>query len=158
MEKITKYKNEVSGAEFTSAEECRKSEAKSLSIEKIFSFWKDGEKATKKKSEGTCEFSNGGWAVQRSKEDLEALTKAIIKAVTLHEPGIIQSYYQKEGLLSNMVNAQYLLGRILSDGNSPIWHWLCVHGDICPTCFREYGQMYYAINCKHDNTIPVRKF
>lgn len=153
MKAVTKYKNEITGAEFNDKEKCRKSEAESLSIKKIFSFWKEN-----KNPKDSCEFSNGGWCFQRSSADLDALTHAIIKAVALHEPSIAEDYQKKDGGIKPVhVNAQFWLGRILSESNSEIYHFLCIHGSICSRCYREYGQQYYAINCKCDGKIETRK-
>lgn len=37
-------------------------------------------------------------------------------------------------------------------------HWSGLRQCVCPTCFRVYGQPYFAINCQHEKSkIPTRE-
>jgi len=146
-----KFVNEITGREFDNEKDALMSEASSISIASIFRFWKQP-----KEAKHSCDFDNWNWCYQRTKEDLDALTTAIIRAVNLHEPWIAEQYKKEGGIKPEHVNALFMLGRYLDDGNSEIRKWLSIHTCICPTCFRQYGQIYYATHCAHDGKIHTR--
>lgn len=151
MKSVTQYKDEVTGALFNTAKAAIASEKKHMSLRKMFSWAKSGEKATTKKNEhDTCSFANGGWCVQRDKAFVDRLTNTIIEAVFLFEPWVWKEYEKHGGLKPEFVHGTALLGRYLE--SSPISKYLSLHLCVCKKCFREYGQPYYAIQCKCNGT------
>ena len=147
MRKINKYVDTISGREFETEELALKSEAKNNGIKKLFSFWKEP------KDDGTCKFANGGWCYQRTKEDFEKFQDALIEAINKYEPWIAKQYEKHGGLKREYMGSGYIIGRYLDDGNSELYHQYGILSDICPKCFRQYGQPFYAINCLCDGTV-----
>ena len=86
---------------------------------------------------GGCEFTNGGWSVQRDKEWLKKYKAAILKVL-----GDSFKDYEPWG---------YSWFRCLDDGRHWIYSRACRVLNICPTCLREWGQGYYSANCKHQD-------
>jgi len=84
-----------------------------------------------------CKFVNGGWNVQRSKEWLEKYKLHITRIVNIEGP------------------PPYSYGwyRTLDDGGSSFYPLACRVLNICPKCFREWGQPYYANNCDCKNKV-----
>jgi len=82
----------------------------------------------------SCDFSNGGWNVQRSKEWLDGYKAMILESLD-------KKFEYAEW--------SYAWWRCLDDGR----HWIYGRAsrvlDVCPTCYLEWGQRYYAINCDH---------
>ncbi len=160
MKTITKYIDEVSGREFTDKKQALKSEAKHKTIKSMFSWVKDAKEHTEKKEEkkDSCKFANGGWCVQRDKVFYHRLICTIIEAINLHEPWIAEQYEQRGGTGLKPENAMgcTLLGRYLSDGGSEIYSWFSLQARICPKCYREYGQAFYALHCGCDGTSDGR--
>ena len=87
-----------------------------------------------------CDFSNGGWNVQRSKEWLESYKKDIAKLVN-------STSYEA---------FSYGWFRVLDDGGSMFYGLACRVLDVCPDCFREWGQGYYASHCDHRDKIQSK--
>lgn len=143
MKTISKYVDEISGKEFPTETDALKSEKKNGGIKRIFSFWKPHPK------EEGCDFTNGGWCYQRKESEFQNLVSAIILAVERYEPYIKKSYEKHGGLKREYVKGGTILGRYLSDGESEIYSWFLIMSEICPECFRQWGQPHYAINCKH---------
>lgn len=145
MKAVKRYINEYTQSEFNSKEACRRAELKSKTVAKLFKFWK------KAKEDKNCKFANGYWCYQRTKKEFDKLIKTIILAVKQLEPWIYSQY--KEGLKREYVIGHSFLGRYLDDGGSELYYWWGVQGNICSKCFREYGQMFYANNCKCNGTV-----
>lgn len=140
MKKIKKYINEFTGAEFDNEKDALKSEARSKSIAKIFSFWK------KEPKRNDCNFENGEFCYQRTAEEFSALEDALIKAIKKHER------YTAKNCASSLKKGSIrgsFVGRYLCDGNSELSEWYNLLYEICPKCFRQHGQPYYAIHCNH---------
>jgi hypothetical protein len=150
MKKIAQFVDEASGLIFKTAKAALKSENKHRSIKKIFSWIGNREKRTRRKGEDDCKFANGGWSIQWSEADYERLINCIWQAVHDHERWIYNQY--KGGLTLGQIRGQSALGHYLSDNDSSIYHWYTLQMEICPKCFRQYGQPYYAINCHCDGT------
>jgi len=121
-------------------------------ILKLFSFWKEA-----KNEKDNYNFENGGYCFQRTKEEYNQLGDTLFSAIQQYEKWICKQYKDKGGLKREYINGQSFVGRYLGDGDSELNTYWCILGRICPKCFREYGQAYYAINCCCDDTIPVRK-
>ena len=149
MIEINKFKDEISGKCFNTKEEAVEAENKHRDIQDTFSFYNDPS------VEGSCDFENGEYCIQRDKGFYDKLINGIIKMVNKHENWILKSYKKVGGLSEKYVSGYTLLGRFLDDTHSPLYRWWSVQARICPTCFREYGQMYYTQRCTHDDTIPV---
>lgn len=144
MKTINKYVDEISGKEFSTQEEAIKSEKKNGGIEKLFSFWKPIPK------QKNCEFANGGWCYQRSDHEFLKFTDCLIKAIKDYEPWIAKQYEPDGGLKRGHMGSSYMIGRYLCDGNSELNSKYHILSEVCPVCFRQWGQPYYAINCTHD--------
>ena len=78
-----------------------------------------------------CEFVNGGWNVQISKEWLRRYKQRIAHIVNIKDP------------------SPYSYGwyRTLDDGGSMFYGLACRVMCVCPKCFREWGQPYHANHC-----------
>ena len=144
MKTIEKYVDELSGREFKTIEEAIESEKKNGGIKKLFSFWKQP------KDDGTCRFSNGDWCYQRSDVEYLRLQDALIKATNDYHPWIAKQYEEHGGLKREYVFGGAMIGRYLDDNNSELYTWYSILSNICKTCYRQWGQMYYANNCKHN--------
>ncbi|MBU2052549.1 hypothetical protein KKH13_05070 [Patescibacteria group bacterium] len=143
MKIIEKYVDEISGKEFSRESDAIKSEKKNGGIKKLFSFWKYPPK------DGTCKFANGGWCYQRTDVEFIRLVDSLIKAVKDYEPWIAKQYEKNGGLQREHIGSGYMIGRYLDDGHSELYSWYGLISNICPKCFREWGQPYYANNCSH---------
>lgn len=83
-----------------------------------------------------CEFSNGHFSVPRSREWLERYRDAVIAIVP-------------ENRYPPFTNGWY---RSLGDGGSMFYGAALRTTRICQTCYREWGQPYYANHCDHRGT------
>ena len=152
VEAIKQYKDGVSGKIFNNEYDAIESELKSRDIKNTFeSFY------------GTMycndtNFVNGGYCIQRNELFYIHLLKTIVSMVHRHEPHIVEWYSNKEALFTiESVSGQTYVGMLLSDGDSQISKWYNVQMCICPVCYREYGQPYYALNCEHNDSIPYKE-
>jgi len=146
MKRVNKYLDEISGREFKTQEEAIKSEKKHGGIKKLFSFWKEPK-------DNTCDFANGKWCYQRTEAEYHQLIEALVKGVKKYEPWIAKHYEKDGGLSKKHIGGGYIIGRFLNDGNSELYHHYGILSNICPKCFREYGQMFWAINCFCNGTV-----
>lgn len=148
MKAVHKYMDELSGREFDTPIKALMSEKRSKDIRDTFAFYDPV------KDVG-CEFANGGWCVQRTEEFYNKLVDALIEMVLKYEPWVAeQMFINASGISRATVSGQSILGRYLDDGKSDLYHWYHVQSNICPVCFKEYGQTYYALHCTHDGVIP----
>lgn len=153
MKAITKYKDEASGKEFDTAKKAQQSEDKHIAIAKLFAWVPDMGKVTRTTKDGSCDFENGYWCVQWSKEERDRLIEDIYKAIKKWEKWIVDGWdAEKHGRFSTEHIYNYYIGRCLSDGSSPIYKYYGILTEICPKCFRGYGQPYFAYNCHCDGT------
>jgi hypothetical protein len=148
------YIDEVSKKTFDSKTAALKSERASKAIKKMFSWIVDAEKATQLPSEkgDSCKFSNGGWCVQRDAAFVQNLKLCLLRAVKEHEPWIAEQFKKDGGLKLEYITGLSGLSRYLDDGRSFLCYWDGLLTCICPKCYREYGQPYYALNCHCDGT------
>jgi hypothetical protein len=144
MKTVDRYVDEISGKEFKNEAEAIESEKKHGGVEKMFDFW------TKEPKDKHCGFANGGWCYQRTREDFLKLQVSLVLAIQTYEPWIAGQYEEEGGLQTVHVGAGFLIGRYLSDGNSPLYSYYCTLSNICPKCFRQWGQQYYANKCTCD--------
>jgi len=147
MEQITKFRNEVSGRCFDNEEEAILSEKKSKEIKEVFAFYDPPD-------DDSCDFVNGKYCIKRSKEFYDKLIDGIIDMVTKYESWILKSYEKHGGLKKEFVFGYTVLGRFLDDGSSELYRWWEIQANICPVCYREYGQLYYTNNCTHSDLTP----
>ena len=98
-----------------------------LAIEKVFPSVKDN----------LCKFANGGWSVQRSKEWLDKYKAEIIKLIPTCDDTLFS----------------YSWWRYLSDSHNPYYTIAWRILKVCPKCYREWGQPFYAINCTHTDKV-----
>ncbi len=145
MKTINKYVDEISGKEFAIKEDAIASEKKNGGIAKLFAFWKYHPK------DENCEFANGGWCCQRTNQEYLKFVDALIKATIDYEPWIAEQYDSDGGLQRKHIGSGYLIGRYLCDGDSELYSKYNIMSNICPKCFREWGQPYYATNCTCDS-------
>lgn len=138
MRTITKYVNEVTGEEFDSLGKAQKAEKKSKAINKMFDFVQ-----VVKEKVDCCNFGNGEYCVQRSQVYYDRLRETIDKAVKVYEPEIHRDLKKHKEYVFPFNS----LGRYLGDYNSEIHTWYCIFQNICPKCYREWGQGYFALNC-----------
>ena len=150
VEVIQNFKNSISGELFYNIEDATIAEIKSLDIKNSFVFYDAVE------DEG-LNFINGKFCVQRDEKLYKKLLKTLLNMVNKHEVQITDKYFIQKGSMSiEDVKGHSILGRFLNDSNSELYHWWYIQLCICPTCFKEYGQSYYALNCLHNNKIPVK--
>lgn len=146
MKMINKYVDEISGKVFDTPEKAIESEKKNGGIKKLFAFWKEPPK------DKTCKFANGSWCYQRSEGDLLKFKESLLKAITDYEPWIASQYESDGGLQLVHLGGGFIIGRYLNDGHSELYSQYCELSCICPKCFRQWGQPYYAIHCDCDAT------
>ena len=84
-----------------------------------------------KVEDDSCRFVNGGWNVQRDQDWLERYTDRIVECI---------------GDLGHKIKS-YAWFRTLDDGGHVFYGRACRILNICPKCYREWGQQYYANNC-----------
>lgn len=140
MKKITKFIDEISGEEFNSKTKAKTSERKNIVIKNAFNFYI---KDKKKPKDG-----NDDIGVKRTEEFYYKLIDTLIAMVKKYEPRILENYEKVGGLTRDYTKGWSMLSRFLDEGNSNLYKWWGIQGNICPKCFREYGQMYFALNCK----------
>lgn len=85
----------------------------------------------------TCNFANGGYSIQRDKTYLDDYKKEVIRIVKVFNNG---------GGYSPL---SYGWFRCLDDGGSMFYVIACRILNICPKCYKEWGQQYHTNNCKH---------
>ena len=147
---INKFKDEASGKLFDKEEDACASEYKYIDIRHAFNFYDEVEDCT-------CSFSNGAYCVQRDEDVYNRLLDTLIKCIRQYHPALAANYLKEVGTFErDDVKGHSFVGRWLSDNSDPLYKWWYVQCNICPVCFREYGQPYYALNCKHDDSIPTR--
>ncbi len=144
MKVVNKYVDEISRREFAKREDAIKSEKKNGGIKRLFAFWQYPPK------DKHCKFANGGWCYQRTDVDVLRFTDALVTAIKDYEPWIAEQYETNGGLQRKHVGTGYIIGRYLSDGNSELYSQYCTLACICPKCYREWGQQYYATHCTCD--------
>jgi len=84
-----------------------------------------------------CEFTNGGFYVQRTKKWVEAFEREVIKE-TLK--------FEKKALKDANPNS-YAWHRILDDYGSLFYCFSSRRLSFCRKCWKEWGQPYHANNC-----------
>ena len=144
MKTLEIYVDEISNRRFDKIEDAIASEKKNGGIKRMFSFWKY---APKDKS---CDFANGRWCYQRSEGEYLLFKDNLIDAIKQYEPWIAKQYKEVGGLSREHLGSGYIIGRYLSDGDSELYNQYLTLSNICPKCFREWGQPYYANHCNHD--------
>lgn len=82
-----------------------------------------------------CKFANGEYFVQRDIVWLNSYKELIEKIA--------------EKLKIGYEPWSYGWFRVLDDGRSFLYGPALRYLQVCPACFREWGQQYYANNCKH---------
>lgn len=132
---------QITEAEKALIEDLRTKTQKKKTIDEMFAFYKNADDST--------DFANGGWCIQRDEKFYLKLIDAIIEAVKQYEPWILENKPYQGALSREQVMGYSWLGRFLDDSGSGLYKWWGIQANICQTCFREWGQMYYANNCNH---------
>lgn len=148
---ITKYVDSVSGMEFDTLKQAEKQEKRSNTIKKVFAFYKAP-------NDTGCRFGNGEFCIQRDKEFADRLRIALFGLIKKYYRWVVEGYVKDpkcKGFRLEHVTSGYL-GRCLSDGDSDLYEWWGILSQICPECYREYGQQYYTNKCLHDGSIETR--
>lgn len=143
MKMIEKYVDEISGRIFSKRKDAIKSEKKNGGIKKLFEFWKHHPE------DPNCDFANGKWCYQRTDVEYLRLIDSFVKGIKDYEPWIAEKYEGLGGLQRVHIKGGYIIGRYLDDGMSEMDVWYRVIANICPQCFREWGQQYHANHCSH---------
>ena len=146
MKTIKQYECEISGRKFDKKTDAIKYEKMMLDIQNTFSFYK-------KIKDDNLSFANGKYAIQRDEDFYNKLLDGLIKMIKKYEKSLWVKCKDWGGLTRDNVKGHSSLGRWLGDSDSPLYHWWGIQGNICPKCYREYGQMYYALNCKHTKKV-----
>lgn len=84
------------------------------------------------------QFVNGDWSIQRSKDWLDEYKREVVSIV--------------RGLSINYEPFTYAWFRTLDDGGSPFYSLAMRVLHVCTQCYQEWGQPYFANNCKHPNS------
>jgi hypothetical protein len=87
-------------------------------------------------------FANGKYCIQRTEGWLENFKALVLDAI-------------QHNHIIKFKPFSYGWYRTLDDGNSPFYRIALRATYVCPTCFKEWGQAYYANNCNHKN--PIEK-
>lgn len=136
MKVVEKFLDEISNRVFDTREEAIKSEIKHGGIKNLFSFWE----------EHSIGFPG---SFQRTEIEFLLLKHAFVKAIIDYEPWIASHYEKDGGFRVEHVWAGAIVGRFLDDNHSPLYHWYGIISKICPVCFKEKDQQYYATHCDH---------
>jgi len=84
-----------------------------------------------------CDFANGGWTEQRSKDWLDRYKERIIEAVgDIGYPPFSYGWF-----------------RYLDDSGSMLYGPACRILNVCPKCYREWGQPYHVNHCNCQDKI-----
>ncbi len=142
---IEKFRDEISGKIFDNIEDAIKSENKSVGIKEAFAFYVPI-------IDEDLDFANGNFCIQRKEEFYNKIIFALIDTIKKYEPYIAKEY-NKIGLTKDNIKGYSFLGRYLDNGDSQLYKWWTIQASICPVCFREYGQIAFALKCSHDNKI-----
>lgn len=121
----------------------REIENKQKEVDALFKFYD-------KPSSDNCDFANGEWNIQRSKEFYNKFLDTLIDALEKYEPWIKDSVKMyKDGFSRENIRGYSFIGRLLDDGGSPLMKWWSRQSCICPGCYIEHGQTYHQLHCTH---------
>jgi len=96
-----------------------------------------------------CEFASGEGYIQRTAEWYKRYLKELDELLRKNHPS----------LMGNKLRVDNgVLGRVLNDGDYNEYRLWTRIICICHTCFKEWGQPYYASNCLHDGSITDRQY
>jgi hypothetical protein len=141
MKTKTKFVDEISGQEFNTTRKALKSEERSKDIKQMFSFWKDY------KLDGNDEVGK-----QRTKAEYDKLILTIMTAIKKYEKWVYGEYKNaKQGdcFIPKYIKGYSMVDRYLDDGGiNDIYRWWNTQLTVCQNCYKQYGQPYYALNCK----------
>ena len=84
-----------------------------------------------------CSFANGEYHKQRDEKWFNAYKEDAINTIKKFHPSIVK----------DRAHWTYGFYRCLDDGDSMFYGISCRTLNICPTCFKEWGQPYYANKC-----------
>jgi hypothetical protein len=146
MKAKTVYVDEITKAEFDSERAAKESEAKHREIKAMFDFVKIT------KSRNNCDFDNGEYCVRHDAKYYDRFRTTLIAAIRKYEPWIAKEFDKKCGLEAGMKPCG-IIGRYIGDGaDDMIIQMYGIWANICPTCYREWGQGYYSLHCNHTDT------
>jgi hypothetical protein len=140
MIKIEKYV--VAGKEFTDKDKAEKYEKMALDIKQNFIFYVEHK-------DKTCDFANGEYAIQRDKEFYNKFLDTLNLMINKYEKWIVNNCVKNGQVWEKEFIKGYVCMRCLDDNDSYLYRYGIILLNICPVCFREYGQMYYALHCNH---------
>ena len=140
MKEITKFQDEISGNLFDTIEEATKSENKNRDIKISFDFYNPVHDVN---------FMNGKYSIKHTEEFYNRLTDTLISMITKYEPWIIDRIHKS--LTRKDIKECSIIGRFLDDSNSNLYRWWTIQYNICPVCFKEFGQRYYTLRCNHNS-------
>lgn len=143
MKKVEKFVCSVTGKEFDTEVKAIKHENMAKEIAETFSFW-----STSK--ENNCNFANGEYVIKRDKAFYEKMQDGLDAMIRKYEPWIIENCEGKGQTWKKEYVRGYMVMRYLDDNGSLLYIWGIRFLEICGTCFRQHGQIYYATNCMHD--------
>lgn len=146
MKTIERYVDEVSGREFKTPGEAEKSEVASLDIQETLEFVTISEVPNERRGD----FANGEFNVQRTKEYYLMFKRALGELMLKHEEEITSSEnLGRHGGPESWLVPGGIVGRFLDDRDSLLKTWYYTWSNICPTCYREWGQRYFTDRCQH---------
>ena len=128
--------DEITGGRFDTEELARKSESQSLDLKNMFSF-------VVVENDPNLAFANGNYSVQRTQSYYDRYTKTLVKAIEKYKPWIADDMH---GKIKDVLFSCGVIGRYLDNGK--LYKWFSHWSNICPKCYREWGQAYYSLNCK----------
>ena len=151
---VSKFRDDLSGKLFDKLEDAMASEHKHRDIQNAFSFY--GEVV-----DDTCDFQNGEYCVQRDEDFYNRLLDTLVDCVKKWYPEIASRYIEETGSFDRDNVKESFVGMQLSEAStdsSALSEWWDIQCSICPICFREYGQPIFALNCKHDGSVPTKVY
>lgn len=95
-----------------------------------------------------CEFANGHGYLQLEKKQYDEMTLWLTEKIKKYNKWAYDDWKKN--------NPKYdfreclwggFIGRYLGDGDSKLYKYWSKLYCICPKCYKQYGQPYYAINC-----------
>lgn len=136
-------KMDLTQSEVEEINRLRQKVQKRQTVDEMFAFYKPID-------DPNLKFANGEYAIQRDKKFYLKLIDTLIEAVKIHEAWILENKPYNGNLTREQVMGWSFLGRFLDDSGSDLYKWWGIQGNICRSCYREWGQMYYANHCRHD--------
>lgn len=157
MKSKTVYIDEIGDGEYATEKAAIKAENRHRDIKDMFKFWKDEHNS---KKNNNCSFSNGEYWIEHDKEFYDKVIDILDKAIRKYHKELVKEYNEdkKNGSWDKKHIRDGYVIRWMRDTDIGLYKYYCWVLNICPVCFKEWGQMFFANHCNHDGTYKSEKF